>query len=92
MIERDEARLRCRAAVEACQEAGILLLARTDARVSRGFDEALARIGDFVAAGADILFLEFAAVGGGDARLGRGVRGPTGARCDGAGGEALHAG
>src|ERR1700676_2144127 len=58
VIERDEARLRCRAAVEACHEAGILLLARTDARVSRGFDEALARIGDFVAAGADILFLD----------------------------------
>ena len=58
VIERDEARLRCRAAVEACHEAGILLLARTDARVSRGFDEALSRIGDFVAAGADILFLD----------------------------------
>jgi 2-methylisocitrate lyase-like PEP mutase family enzyme len=58
VIERDEARLRCRAAVEACREAGILLLARTDARVSRGFDEALSRIKDFVAAGADILFLD----------------------------------
>jgi len=34
------------------------LLARTDARVSRGFDEALARIREFVAAGADILFLD----------------------------------
>ena len=37
---------------------GILLLARTDARMSRGFDEALARIREFVAAGADILFLD----------------------------------
>ena len=37
---------------------GILLLARTDARVSRGFDEALARIRAFVAEGADILFLD----------------------------------
>jgi 2-methylisocitrate lyase-like PEP mutase family enzyme len=35
VIDRDEARLRCRAAVEACHEAGILLLARTDARLSR---------------------------------------------------------
>ena len=34
------------------------MLARTDARVSRGFDEALARIREFVAAGADILFLD----------------------------------
>jgi 2-methylisocitrate lyase-like PEP mutase family enzyme len=43
---------------EACRDEGILLLARTDARVSRGFDEALARIRAFVAEGADILFLD----------------------------------
>jgi 2-methylisocitrate lyase-like PEP mutase family enzyme len=55
VIERDAARLRCRAAVAACREEGILLLARTDARTSRGFDEALARIQDFVA---DIFFLD----------------------------------
>ncbi|TMJ60554.1 MAG: branched-chain alpha-keto acid dehydrogenase subunit E2, partial [Alphaproteobacteria bacterium] len=41
-----------------CREEGILLLARTDARVSRGFDEALARLKVFVEAGADILFLD----------------------------------
>lgn len=58
VIERDEARRRCRAAVQACQEEGILLLARTDARVSRGFDEALMRIQDFVAEGADMFFLD----------------------------------
>ncbi len=58
VIERDAARLRCRAAVEACREEGVLLLARTDARTSRGFEEALARIGDFVAEGADIFFLD----------------------------------
>jgi 2-methylisocitrate lyase-like PEP mutase family enzyme len=58
VVERDAAILRCRAAVEACREEGILLLARTDARTSRGFDEALARIQGFVAEGADILFLD----------------------------------
>src|SRR5580700_9199631 len=58
VIEREAATLRCRAAVEACREEGILLLARTDARTSRGFDEALARVKEFVAAGADILFLD----------------------------------
>jgi 2-methylisocitrate lyase-like PEP mutase family enzyme len=58
VVERAEARLRCRAAVQACREEGILLLARTDARISRGFDEALARIHDFVAEGADIFFLD----------------------------------
>src|SRR5882762_1248684 len=50
--------LRCRAAIEACREEGILLLARTDARTSRGFDEALARLNAFVAEGADILFFD----------------------------------
>jgi 2-methylisocitrate lyase-like PEP mutase family enzyme len=58
VIERDAAVLRCRAAVEACRDEGILLLARTDARVSRGFNEALARIQAFVAEGAHILFLD----------------------------------
>ncbi len=58
VVERDAARLRCRAAVQACRDEGILLLARTDARVSRGFDEALARLQDFVAEGADIFFLD----------------------------------
>src|SRR5712691_3620019 len=58
VVERDAAILRCRAAAEACHEEGILLLARTDARTSRGFDEALARLKAFVAAGADILFLD----------------------------------
>ncbi len=58
VVEREPAILRCRAAVEACREEGILLLARTDSRTSRGFDEALARIKAFTAEGADILFLD----------------------------------
>jgi 2-methylisocitrate lyase-like PEP mutase family enzyme len=58
VIDRDDAILRCRAAAEACREEGILLLARTDARTSRGFDEALTRLKAFVAESADILFLD----------------------------------
>src|SRR3984893_5474671 len=58
VIERDAAILRCRAVAEACREEGILLLARTDARPSSGFDEALTRLKAFVAEGADILFLD----------------------------------
>ena len=58
VLDRAEARLRCRAAAEACREAGILLLARTDATHTRGFGEALQRLEDFVAEGADILFLD----------------------------------
>lgn len=58
VVDREAAILRCRAAAEACREAGILLLARTDARTSRGFEEALTRIKAFTAEGADILFLD----------------------------------
>src|SRR5580692_5066410 len=58
VIEREAAILRCRAAAEACREEGILLLARTDARTSRGFEEALPRLKPFVGEGADILFLD----------------------------------
>ena len=58
VVEREEARLRCRAAVAAARDEGVLLLARTDARGSRGFGEALERLKDFVAEGADILFLD----------------------------------
>jgi 2-methylisocitrate lyase-like PEP mutase family enzyme len=58
VVEREEARLRCRVAVQAAKEEGILLLARTDARTSRGFEEAHARLKDFVEEGADIFFLD----------------------------------
>jgi len=58
VVERDEAIHRCKVALETCREEGILLLARTDARVSRGFDEALARLNAFVELGADIFFLD----------------------------------
>lgn len=58
VIGREEARLRIRAALEACREAGILLLARTDARSSLGFDEALARMRDFEDEGADMVVIE----------------------------------
>src|SRR5690349_14748306 len=58
VISREEARLKIRAAVEAARKADILVLARTDARATHGFDEALARCQDFVAEGADMIFLE----------------------------------
>jgi 2-methylisocitrate lyase-like PEP mutase family enzyme len=58
VIARDEARLKIRAAVEAARKADILVLARTDARATHGFDEALARCQDFVAEGVDMIFLE----------------------------------
>ena len=59
VVNRDEALLRVRAAVDARDEgADILIMARTDARAVLGLEEALARCKDFAAAGADITFLE----------------------------------
>lgn len=58
VVEREEAMARMRAAIEAAHDEGILLLARTDARSSRGFDEARARLEAFVKLGADIFFFD----------------------------------
>ncbi len=58
VVERDEAVRRMRIALEAAREEGVLLLARTDACRSRGFDEALTRLKLFVEMGADIYFLD----------------------------------
>ncbi len=59
VVPRGEALARIRAAVDARDEgAGILIMARTDARATDGIDEALWRANAFAEAGADILFLE----------------------------------
>jgi 2-methylisocitrate lyase-like PEP mutase family enzyme len=59
VVGRDEALARIRAAVDAREEgADILIMARTDANATDGFDEAMWRIRAFADAGADILFLE----------------------------------
>jgi len=55
----DEAVARIRAACDARDEgAGILILARTDARATHGMDEALRRAEAFKQTGADMLFVE----------------------------------
>jgi len=63
VVSRPEALTRIRAAVDAkraLKDEGrdILILARTDARATHGFEEALARAEAFAAAGADIHFIE----------------------------------
>ncbi len=58
VVARDEARMKIRAAVEAREDSGMLILARTDARSAIGFEEAMARCRDFQEEGADILFAE----------------------------------
>jgi 2-methylisocitrate lyase-like PEP mutase family enzyme len=59
VVTRDEAMVRLRAAVQAREKgADILILARTDARATLGFQEAIERVKMFEDLGADILFLE----------------------------------
>lgn len=58
-VPHEEALIRLRAALDARDEgAEILVMARTDARATEGFEEALARARAFRALGADITFLE----------------------------------
>ncbi len=59
VVSRSEAQARIRAAVDAREEgADILVMARTDANATDGFDEALWRARAFADLGADIVFLE----------------------------------
>ncbi len=59
VIKRHDAAMRIQAAVDARDEgADILIMARTDARTTHDFNEALARCEDFETRGADIIFME----------------------------------
>ncbi len=59
VVSRQEAVARVRAAVDARDAgAGVLVMARTDARATHGLDEALWRASAFEDAGADLLFVE----------------------------------
>ncbi|QGX39665.1 isocitrate lyase/PEP mutase family protein [Permianibacter aggregans] len=63
VVERDEAVRRMRAALEARDEVraggkAFVVIARTDARATRGLDEAIDRAKKFAEMGADILFVE----------------------------------
>jgi 2-methylisocitrate lyase-like PEP mutase family enzyme len=60
IVDRDEALRRIRACVRAREEydVDILILARTDANATEGFEEALWRAQAFADAGADLTFLE----------------------------------
>ncbi|HYR21718.1 MAG TPA: methylisocitrate lyase [Chthoniobacterales bacterium] len=49
---------RIKAAVEARRDKDFLIIARTDARAVEGFDRAVERAGDYLAAGADAIFPE----------------------------------
>jgi 2-methylisocitrate lyase-like PEP mutase family enzyme len=54
----EEARSRIKAAADARQDENLLILARTDARATLGFDAAIERASAFIEDGADITFVE----------------------------------
>src|SRR5690606_11341384 len=58
VVDLAEARSRIRAAVDARQDENLLILARTDARSTLGFDAALVRADALIGDGADITFVE----------------------------------
>ena len=58
VVDLEEARSRIKAAVDAREDPNLLIVARTDARATRGFDEAIDRAAAFVEDGADITFVE----------------------------------
>lgn len=58
VVKLDEARSRIKAAVDARQDPNFLIVARTDARATRGMEEALERASAFIEDGADITFIE----------------------------------
>ncbi|WP_353476211.1 isocitrate lyase/PEP mutase family protein (plasmid) [Salipiger sp. H15] len=58
VVPLDEARSRIRAAVDARQDENTLIVARTDARATDGYTEALDRAAAFIEDGADITFVE----------------------------------
>jgi len=81
VVERGEALVRMRAAVDARdalrREGGdLLILARTDARATHGLDEAIERAKRFVDLGADIAFVEAPEDAGELQRIGESVPGP----------------
>lgn len=58
VVSLDEARSRIRAAVDARQDPNLLIVARTDARATLGYQAALDRAAAFIEDGADITFIE----------------------------------
>ena len=60
VIPRDQFIAKIRAAVDARRSRDFLLIARTDARAVLGLDEAIARVREALAAGADMAFVEAA--------------------------------
>lgn len=77
VVSRDEAVGKIAAAVDARRDPNLAIVARTDAMSAHGIDEAIARANAFLAAGADIAFVECKGTRAELARIARDVRGPV---------------
>ncbi|MET8468499.1 isocitrate lyase/PEP mutase family protein [Streptomyces sp. NPDC006422] len=58
VVDAEEFAAKIEAAAEARRDPGTVIVARTDARATHGFDEALRRVNRYVEAGADMVFVE----------------------------------
>lgn len=58
VVDRNTAVVRVAAAVEAGRDFGVAIIARTDALAVHGFDEAIGRAQEFLAVGADAVFID----------------------------------
>src|SRR5437879_7694235 len=58
LVDLEEMAGKIRAAVAARRDASFMIIARTDARAVEGFDRAVERAGEYLAAGADAIFPE----------------------------------
>ena len=69
VISTEEAVAKIKAAVDARQDAQLMIMARTDASAAQGFEAAVERAQRFAEAGADILFVEAVTVVGASGAL-----------------------
>lgn len=76
VVPAEEMVMKISAAVDARSSSDLLIMARTDAAATHGIDEAIERANRFVAAGADISFVEGPRTAEDIARVGREVDGP----------------
>ncbi|WP_375462099.1 oxaloacetate decarboxylase [uncultured Enterovirga sp.] len=76
VVSRDEFTSKIRAAVAARRDPDFVIIARSDAGATHGLDEAIARVNEALAAGADIAFVEAARSLEELASIPQGVRGP----------------
>ena len=78
VVSLEEGVAKIRAAVDACVDKDFVINARTDALAVHGVEEVIRRGNAYLEAGAAMIFVEGATLGGGHSRRRSGHRGPGG--------------